>query len=623
MVGTRKQLEVALIEKVDMPLNMVKTSSGYAYRKLIPADVRHIINKSEFKKSLGKDYLLAKSKCAKLEAQVTKMIDDARQMMAGQNSIDSYLKRSPGTRLNTIKANTAGLSEQVSSLYLAGLDVDLELRRTRARDSDEFDQLSDNIKDMLPRLNRAIATGDVDAFFPVVSQLLLGRGYMLDGTQEEMQTLTYDVLVSIQAGYRALAERQEGNLVKPTVPPTVEVLPAAWEPIADAKRKTLKQAPKLSDVIPLLSNHFSTTVTKNKNAKVSFWQRFIAFCGDKPLANVSVGEVFNFLESRLKDDVDPWASSTMLKAKSLIRDGFSLAQTKGLCDKNPVLELIINPKISKKEESKRKKKRVPFESVHLNQLFSSDWYNPGSNNWHGKMRGDLAARYWVPLICLYHGLRITEALQLFKSDIVLGEPAMLRIAVDENEEEQSGDLKRTLKNEATQRVVPIHPKLIELGLLDYVKHCSAWKETNVLFPSSIPDDESKSPVLGRSYSQAFLRFLKQELNFPSGYCNHSFRHSLEDCLRDIQLVQQWPAGLGQLYSGRRMPRDADRAFFREQGSEVHYGRGYDPSKMVDYVSRIDYENVVLPPKFKEWLGGVLPVSQHLRISVSRAKHNPR
>ncbi|MBC3930011.1 DUF6538 domain-containing protein [Undibacterium sp. CY21W] len=139
MVGTRKQLEVALIEKVDMPLNMVKTSSGYAYRKLIPADVRHIINKSEFKKSLGKDYLLAKSKCAKLEAQVTKMIEDARQMMAGQNSIDSYLKRSPGTRLNTIKANSAGLSEQVSSLYLAGLDVDLELRRTRALDGDEFD----------------------------------------------------------------------------------------------------------------------------------------------------------------------------------------------------------------------------------------------------------------------------------------------------------------------------------------------------------------------------------------------------------------------------------------------------------------------------------------------------
>jgi hypothetical protein len=260
MVGTRKQLEVALTERVDMPLNMVKTSSGYAYRKLIPADVRHIINKSEFKKSLGKDYLLAKSKCAKLEAQVTKMIEDARQMMAGQNSIDSYLKRSPDTRLQTIKASTAGLSEQVSSLYLAGLDVDLELRRTRALDGDEFDQLSENIKDMLPRINRAIATGEVEAFFPVVSQLLLGRGYTLDGTLEEMQTLTYDVLVSIQAGYRALAERQEGNLVKPTVPFTVEALPAAWESITDTKRKTLKQAPKLSDVIPLLSNHFSTTI---------------------------------------------------------------------------------------------------------------------------------------------------------------------------------------------------------------------------------------------------------------------------------------------------------------------------------------------------------------------------
>lgn len=239
------------------------------------------------------------------------------------------------------------------------------------------------------------------------------------------------------------------------------------------------------------------------------------------------------------------------------------------------------------------------------------------------MHGDLAARYWVPLICLYHGLRITEVLQLFKSDIILADPPMLRIEVAEDDDAQDGGVKRTLKNNATKRVVPIHPKLIELGLLDYVKKCSDWEETKVLFPSSIPDDDSNDPVFGRSYSQAFLRFLKQELGFPSGYCNHSFRHSLEDCLRDIQLEQQWPAGLAQFYSGRKMPRDADRVFFREQGSEIDYGRGYDPAKIGNYVRKVDYADVATPPKFEKWLGGISPISQNLRNSISRAKHNIR
>ncbi len=621
MGGTRKLSEAIKPQGDDMPQNLVKTSSGYVYRKSIPADVRHIIQKSEFKRSLGKDFRAAKIEWAKLEAQVMQMIEEARQSLAAQYSIDSYLKRSANSRLQTISAGTPGLSSQVSALYLAGLDVDLELRRTRARDGNDFDELSENIKDMLPRINKAIATGEVEAFFPVVSQLLLGRGYMLDATLEQMQTLTYDVLLNIQAGYRALAERQDGNLVKPSISLSADPLPAAWAPPSDAKPKASKQLPRLSDVIPHLSDHLSITVRKNKTTKMSCWQRFTDFCDDKPLAEVTVADVFSFLESRLKDDADPWGTDTMLKAKSLIRDGFSLAQTKNLCKKNPVLELMINPKISKQEEANRKKERFPFKYAHLTTIFSSAWYEPNSKKWRGKMRGDLAARYWVPLICLFHGLRITEVLQLFKSDIILSNPPMLRIEV--NESEREGSVKRTLKNEPTKRVVPIHPKLIELGLIDYVKECNSWQETKVLFPSSIPDDDSNDPVFGRSYSQAFLRFLKQELKFPRGYCNHSFRHTLEDCLRDTQLEQLWPAGLAQFYSGRKMPRDSDRAFFREQGSEIDYGHGYDPAKIGDYVRRISYEGVKLPPPFKTWLGSAPAVSKYLLSTISRAKHNVR
>jgi hypothetical protein len=366
MSGTRRQVEAALTESVDMPQNLGKTSGGYVYRKSIPADVRHIVKQSEFKRSLGKGYRSARLECAKLEVHVTTMIEDARHTLAAQHSIDSYLKRSSDTRLRTIRADTDGLSGQVSALYLAGLDVGLEFRRARARDGDEFDQLSENIKNMPPRINRVIATGEVEPFFPVVSQLLLGHGYILDGTLDQIQTLTYNVLLSIQAGYRALTDRQEGKLLKPSVSSPAEALPAVWAPAADKKVKALKQAHKLSDVIPPLSDHLSTT-GKNRITKIFSWQHFIESCSDKSLAEAFVADGFKFLDSRLKDKADPWGSGTMLKAKSLIRDGFSLAQTQGLCEKNPVLELMINVKISVQQEARRKRREchsIPFTSTH-------------------------------------------------------------------------------------------------------------------------------------------------------------------------------------------------------------------------------------------------------------------
>lgn len=619
MCGTRKLSEAIKPQGDDMPQNLVKTSSGYVYRKSIPADVRHIIKQSEFKRSLGKDFRSAKIEWAKLEAQVTKMIEDARLSLAAQHSIDSYLKRSADSRLKSISADTPGLSSQVSALYLAGLDVDLELRRTRARDEDDFDELSENIKDMLPRINRAIATGEVQAFFPVVSQLLLGRGYLLDATIEQMQTLTYDVLLSIQAGYRALAERQDGNLVKPAISLTTEPLSAVWDPPPEVNTTPSKQPPRLSNVMPLLSDHLSSKGERNRTNKLSFWRGFTEFCDDKFLQDVTPADVYNFLESRLKAKTKPWATDTMNKAKSLISQGFSLSITKSLCEKNPVSDVLVSPRISLQEEEARSEKRLPLKVSHLNQLFSSAWYDPEAQNWRGKLKGDLAARYWVPLICLFHGLRITESLQLFKSDIILSDIPLLKIEVESSG--KVGEVKRTLKNPSTKRKVPIHPNLIELGFIEYVKTCANWTETKMLFPSSIPDDDSKKPVLGRAPSQALLRFMRNDLKWPRGFCIHSFRHSVEDSIRDAQVDEPWPPGLSQFYTGRRLPRNGDWHFFLPQGSEIDYGQGYNPERIVKYVSRIKYEGLNLPPPFLVWLGDKPAVSRQLQIATLRAKHN--
>ena len=144
---------------------------------------------------------------------------------------------------------------------------------------------------------------------------------------------------------------------------------------------------------------------------------------------------------------------------------------------------------------------------------------------------------------------------------------------------------RRLKTTATERVVPVHPKLLELGLADFVKARREEGPNALLFPSSLPNPGSKNPKLGRAYEQSFLRFVRDQLGFGNGYGSHSFRHQLEDRLRNTQARDgNWPPGLSQQYTGRKRTREVDIKVTEEQGSEAAYGIGYQARWMLLYIS---------------------------------------
>jgi integrase len=89
---------------------------------------------------------------------------------------------------------------------------------------------------------------------------------------------------------------------------------------------------------------------------------------------------------------------------------------------------------------------------------------------NGKPVWEKPSNYWIPLIGMFSGLRKTEITQLHKSNFINldGIPC---VQVDDAIKGQS------LKSALRKRIVPIHPKLIELGILEYVKGCA-----NYLFP---------------------------------------------------------------------------------------------------------------------------------------------
>lgn len=348
---------------------------------------------------------------------------------------------------------------------------------------------------------------------------------------------------------------------------------------------------------------------KHLGTSVNVWSRLITHIGDVQLSSVKASDLYEFFEARMRSADDSWSMThTHGFVKRTLREVFALARTRGLLEgRNPVDDMEVMPSLTAKEERARKKPRYPFSDAQLTSLFASEWYRRDSRRWRGKMGTDLGARYWVPLVCLFHGNRVREVLQLVASDVgTRGKVPVVHFRAELDGEQADltdSGATRSVKNEATERVVPLHPTLCKLGFVEFVKQRrQADGEHAMLFPSSLPAPGGKTPILGRAYEQAFLRYVRDELGFGRGFGNHSFRHQLEDRIRDAQRPGcQWPAGMVQAYTGRKRVRGQDAGRVAAEGSESAYGRGHTPAVLLQYIETLGFADVALPPAFAAWL----------------------
>lgn len=132
--------------------------------------------------------------------------------------------------------------------------------------------------------------------------------------------------------------------------------------------------------------------------------------------------------------------------------------------------------------------------------------------------------YWFPLLGLYTGARVNEVCQLNPEHDIRQEAGIWFLDITEDSAGDSRITKR-LKNKTSSRRVPIHPRLIALGFLDYVDRIKASGAT-LLFPQW-------PPLRGRASGSAELWFRKHLAalglyDTTPGAClkgYHCFRHT--------------------------------------------------------------------------------------------------
>ena len=187
----------------------------------------------------------------------------------------------------------------------------------------------------------------------------------------------------------------------------------------------------------------------------------------------------------------------------------------------------INITVTKKRLAQDR--RHAFDAGHLGIVFGSPVYCANMR----PVAGGGEAAFWLPLLALYTGARQREIGQLRTMDVVQ-EPYL-----DATGDEAHAWVIRILfaagrlKNERSERRVPIHAALIELGFLRYVEAAEAAGRQR-LFPDLRPDYDGNFTA---AWSKWFGRWLRGKCGITDKrLVFHSFRHTFKHFARYSQIA---------------------------------------------------------------------------------------
>lgn len=406
-----------------LPSHVKIGASGiFQFRYVVPAVLRPIVGKREIKYSLGKDYRQMQEQAWHLNARIKLMLECWHDVRQSQMEID---------------ANT---TDKLQQLVLTILQ--------RATDRGDINGLG--LAQMMSRQSAYSATSNIQSLFDML---------LRDARPEDVQNagLTPEYLDGIKL--------QLMQQKKPGV--TLEKLLDKW--IED------KQGAKKSD----------KTINAYNTAKSELlW----AFGSRKEAASLTVSDLQEY-KKFWRGDVPmlEYRKEKKLKLKSIISGDYD-KPTEYLQDKSKANKLLnirgffrwayVNHHLSTNfadllrdmgfKDSINTVPSMPDEMIkRLSELTEPHRERDGSQK-------DGRYKYWVFQLMLYTGARAGEVCQLATSDILLpGEPDPsdlngLRKLTMPCIRFGKGSNKQSVKNESSQRVIPIHSSLIKRGFIDYV-----------------------------------------------------------------------------------------------------------------------------------------------------------
>lgn len=394
------------------------------------------------------------------------------------------------------------------------------------------------MQEMRDQTSKAYIRGDRQAALEIARIRAKDCGLQIDWLTPENSVYLPEILEAELQAIDAVLARHDGAVIptpaKPQPPAEVEPAPAPtthtiFDALAEWQLKEVKRSEKTLNQFTYAAKVFDSLMPR------------------RSLESFTTADGV-----ALTDSLKRWADSkgrsqtTAHNRHGEICTLLRVAFRKGWCTVDPMQGTAIK---------KQKTEREPWTPDDLKRLFSAPLFD--SYALPKASKAGLDAAYWVPLLGLFTGARISELCQLRTDDVSEGTEGLV---IEIRESTKHG---QKLKNDNSHRALPVHSELIRLGFRDYWKAIVDNSTTpGPLFPV-LP--QSGMNGAGGQFGKWFGEFKKTQ-GFDTTRTFHSFRHTLETELGFAGVGQTLVdaitghagQGIGRTTYGTTLRRHADR-----------------------------------------------------------------
>jgi integrase len=391
-----------------------------------------------------------------------------------------------------------------------------------------------NMPIIVQEAQAALAKGDIAHVSIQIEQLLDTFQINLDRRSAAYRELGFEVLRAEVKGLRAIRQRDAGEPIETPQLPVVGSTAAATGETLTAAFEGWKRQREPS---PGALTEYERAI-----------RLFVELHGDMPVAQIRTTQARRFREAlqdvprqrtgklltaplpelaewgRAHPEAQKNTAGTVNKILGGVQAVLNWARDNGMVPEDvPWADPFRRMRL---REGEAVRGGAPFELAELQAIFGTPVFTECARPTGGK--GEAA--FWLPLLALFTGARLSELAGLGASDVVQNqmiEAVSLYIKADR----RSG---KRLKTKQSERFVPVHPQLIELGFLEYVAaQAKARGEKAWLFPQVAPGTTGAA-----AFSKWFGRYIGEHGVTDSAKVFHSFRHNFTDALRVANVSEE-------------------------------------------------------------------------------------
>lgn len=478
---------------------LMKRGNVFYHRASVPEDIRDTYGKTEETYSLKTRDPREALRLVRIEAARVDALFEAH--------------REDQARLNAppLDALTGEQVKTLADVVFAKILAEDEGERLKGFDDTDFDLYASDIDGVEEAARSAYARGTIPKFIPALfaeTVKALNVNWRLKEGSPTWAVVSRAFLAATIKATVAKRQRQAGDVVE-----TPEVSSRPTEAVS-------KQSQTITGLFELWKRDH---VANGKAAKTvgEYKQKvddFVAYLQHDDASKVSHGDIAAYCDT-LRHERGLSAKTVNGKYLATIRTIYRLGKEKAAVTEDPTANMRVRlPK-------QRRERPQGFTDDEAIRILSASLRAPSSL---GRMatHNKLAIR-WVPWICAYTGARAGEITQLRREDFVQEHGIeCIRITPE------AGSVKT-----GQYRTVPLHPHLIELGILEFVKGCPAGP----LF--YLPNTRKKSN--GHKTSDNTTAKVGEWVRDTVGITdprirpNHAWRHRFKTIARDVDIAPRY------------------------------------------------------------------------------------